>query len=157
MNFSFLIQYAVPTIFLAGIVAILGSTGIADSLKFTIYGICLVGTFVFKAFVDKKFKKNETAALEKEKITTLKKISTLESRVEELEYEIHKEKIDHTQTLHQIERNLNRHLTTNTKCAENLALWSGMERTLNQIAKMSDTALEKSKENSKSNKRTNKK
>lgn len=67
MNLSFLIQYGVPTFFLAIVVAILGAIDIPLSFKFTLYGICLVATFAFKAFIDKQFKKSETQQAEKEK------------------------------------------------------------------------------------------
>lgn len=94
---------------------------------------------------------------QKKKNNQIKKITQLEGRIEDLEYDIYMLKLEHTQELHQIERNLNRHLATNTKCVENSKLWTGMERTLSQIAKMSDTALEKSKESTRANKRVNRK
>jgi len=173
MNLSFLLQYAIPALISTIVLAILSALEIPESIKFTLYGISLVGTFVLKAYIDKKFKEGEVQkaeddAKEKERehselIIKLegeirskdKKISNVNSRIEMLENELRMLKIEHVQELHQLERSMSKQLNTNAKCIENANLWGGVESVLIQISKMSDKSLEKSKQTSLTNRKVN--
>ncbi|MEQ9893278.1 hypothetical protein [Pectobacterium aroidearum] len=154
MSLPVFILYAVPALFMAWVGYEIPALSMDDKLKYLLYSLCVLVTFVFKYYVDSMFKSGERRKAEDENSKKEKKIKSLDKQVSDLQSDMRIRELEHAEAYQSIEGKLSAHLKINNKCKENERLWSGVQTVSDDVISLMKEAMKESK---RASNRTNRK